>query len=65
MTVVGVRKNDGELARVIDQALLDMRADGELEGILRKQNLWDERQRKLISFREARQQLASAGVAAE
>jgi polar amino acid transport system substrate-binding protein len=42
--VIGIRKHDDELKRAIDKALADMRADGELERILRKANLWDHRQ---------------------
>jgi polar amino acid transport system substrate-binding protein len=43
--VLGFRKNDAPLKRAIDDALAAMRADGELEKILRKANLWDDRQR--------------------
>jgi polar amino acid transport system substrate-binding protein len=42
--VVGIRKADPELKDAIDAALAAMRADGELERILRKANLWDARQ---------------------
>jgi len=42
--VVGMRKDDKELKEAIDGALAAMRADGELERILRKANLWDARQ---------------------
>lgn len=42
--VIGVRKADPELKQAIDAALAAMRADGELERILRKANLWDARQ---------------------
>jgi polar amino acid transport system substrate-binding protein len=42
--VVGMRKGDDNLAQAIDGALADMRKDGELEQILRKSNLWDDRQ---------------------
>jgi polar amino acid transport system substrate-binding protein len=42
--VIGIRKGDVSLKRAIDQALADMRADGELQRILTKANLWDERQ---------------------
>jgi polar amino acid transport system substrate-binding protein len=42
--VIGIRKNDPELKAAIDDALAGMRKDGELEGILRKANLWDARQ---------------------
>jgi polar amino acid transport system substrate-binding protein len=42
--VVGVRKADPELKAAIDGALAAMRADGELERILRKAKLWDARQ---------------------
>ena len=42
--VVGLRKGDAALKAAIDKALADMRADGELERILRKQRLWDDRQ---------------------
>jgi polar amino acid transport system substrate-binding protein len=41
---IGVRKVDSELKQAIDAALAAMRADGELEQILRKAKLWDARQ---------------------
>jgi polar amino acid transport system substrate-binding protein len=42
--VIGIRKHDPELKKAIDAALAAMRADGELEQILRKARLWDARQ---------------------
>jgi polar amino acid transport system substrate-binding protein len=42
--VIGVRKADPDLKQAIDGALAAMRADGELERILRKAGLWDARQ---------------------
>ena len=42
--VIGIRKHDDELKTAIDGALAGMRADGTLERILRKANLWDARQ---------------------
>jgi polar amino acid transport system substrate-binding protein len=42
--VVGIRKADPELKQAIDGALAAMRADGELERILRKARIWDARQ---------------------
>src|SRR5690606_35695658 len=42
--VIGLRKGDAELKAAIDGALAAMRADGELERILRKAKLWDVRQ---------------------
>jgi polar amino acid transport system substrate-binding protein len=42
--VIGIRKSDPELKQAIDGALAAMRADGELERILRKAGLWDARQ---------------------
>ena len=42
--VIGIRKTDPELAKAIDEALAAMRADGELERILRKDHLWDAHQ---------------------
>jgi len=42
--VIGIRKADRALKQAIDGALAAMRADGELERILRKANLWDARQ---------------------
>ena len=42
--VIGVRKADPELEQAIDAALAAIRADGELEQILRKARLWDARQ---------------------
>jgi polar amino acid transport system substrate-binding protein len=44
--VLGMRKGDRELKLAIDGALADMRKDGELEKILRKANLWDDRQKE-------------------
>src|SRR5580704_4165176 len=48
--VVGMRKGDDDLAQAIDGALADMRADGELERILRKSSLWDDRQKIATSL---------------
>ncbi len=42
--VIGIRKGDDDLKAAIDGALAGMRADGTLERILRKANLWDPRQ---------------------
>jgi len=42
--VIGMRKGDTELKAAIDAALVAMRKDGELEQILRKAKLWDDRQ---------------------
>ena len=42
--VAGMRKGDTDLKAAIDGALAAMRADGELERILRKAKLWDTRQ---------------------
>jgi polar amino acid transport system substrate-binding protein len=42
--VIGIRKADPELKQALDGALAAMRADGELERILRKAGLWDHRQ---------------------
>ncbi|NVB83168.1 MAG: ABC transporter permease subunit [Kofleriaceae bacterium] len=42
--VIGIRKGDDDLKAAIDGALAGMRADGTLERILRKANLWDARQ---------------------
>ena len=42
--VIGIRKVDPDLKQAIDGALAAMRADGELEQILRKAGLWDKRQ---------------------
>jgi polar amino acid transport system substrate-binding protein len=46
--VIGMRKHDTELARAIDGALSAMKADGELEKILRKSSLWDDRQHEAV-----------------
>jgi len=43
--VLGIRKADPELKQAIDAVLAAMRSDGELERILRKAQLWDDRQR--------------------
>ncbi len=42
--VIGIRRSEPELARAIDGALGAVIADGDLERILRKWNLWDARQ---------------------
>ncbi len=42
--VAGFRKSDRALAAAVDEALAAMQRDGELEQILRKAGLWDERQ---------------------
>ncbi|HEU0035636.1 MAG TPA: ABC transporter substrate-binding protein/permease [Kofleriaceae bacterium] len=42
--VIGMRKADRELKTAIDGALAAMRKDGELEQILRRWKLWDDRQ---------------------
>ena len=41
---IGMRKGDRELKTAIDAALAAMRKDGELERVLRKWSLWDDRQ---------------------
>lgn len=41
---IGIRQSDRELKAAIDQALAAMRGDGELERILRRWKLWDDRQ---------------------
>lgn len=46
--VIGIRKQDPELKRAIDDALAAMIADGELERILRKAGLWDHRQTEAV-----------------
>ena len=52
--VIGMRKGDAELAAAIDKALADMRADGELQRILEKAHLWDDRQHTATSIGKAR-----------
>ncbi len=42
--VIGMRKGDDALKAELDRALAAMRADGELERILRAWKLWDDRQ---------------------
>jgi polar amino acid transport system substrate-binding protein len=46
--VIGMRKGDAELKAAVDKALADMRSDGELERILTKHELWDDRQSNVI-----------------
>jgi polar amino acid transport system substrate-binding protein len=41
---IGVRKDEPDLAEAIDQALASMRQTGELEAVLRRAGLWNERQ---------------------
>jgi polar amino acid transport system substrate-binding protein len=47
--VVAMRKRDKALGEAIDGALAAMRADGELERILRKANIWDSRQHEQLA----------------
>ncbi len=61
--VAGIRRSDPELKVAIDQALAGMRADGELERILRKAKLWDDRQ-STTSMTAAAQVVASGTAAA-
>jgi len=51
--VVGMRKGDAPLQAAIDRVLADMRADGELERILRKAGIWDDRQQTATSLGKA------------
>jgi polar amino acid transport system substrate-binding protein len=44
--VIGIRKADPELKQAIDGVLAAMRRDGELERILARYHLWDDRQRE-------------------
>ncbi|HEX7843615.1 MAG TPA: ABC transporter substrate-binding protein/permease [Kofleriaceae bacterium] len=44
--VIGIRKADPELKQAIDGVLAAMRRDGELERILTRYHLWDDRQRE-------------------
>jgi polar amino acid transport system substrate-binding protein len=62
--VIGMRKGDTALARAIDDALAAMRHDGELEAILRKSKLWDERQHDAppVSAIETRNRVFDAGL---
>ncbi|MBP9086417.1 MAG: ABC transporter permease subunit, partial [Kofleriaceae bacterium] len=60
--VAGIRPNDPELKAAIDQALASMRQDGELERILRKAKLWDDRQHEASVMAAAR--VVASGTAA-
>jgi polar amino acid transport system substrate-binding protein len=60
---VGMRKGDRALKQAIDQALAAMRADGELERILRKEHLWDARQTEVQSLGGAAMPARSFDVA--
>ncbi|MEO8874105.1 MAG: ABC transporter substrate-binding protein/permease [Polyangiaceae bacterium] len=44
---IGIPLDETELKAAIDDALAKMRSDGELEAILRRANLWNERQTQL------------------
>ncbi len=44
---IGIPQGDGELKAAIDTALDELRTSGELEKILRKANLWNDRQKEL------------------
>jgi polar amino acid transport system substrate-binding protein len=48
---IGVRKQDTELLAIVNQALLDLAAEGKLERIYRKYGLWDQRQECLKDYR--------------
>ena len=48
---IGVRKQDGTLLAALNQAIQELAADGTLERIYRKYNVWDERQAGLKDFR--------------
>jgi polar amino acid transport system substrate-binding protein len=48
---IGVRKQDKTLLAALNQAIQDLAADGTLEKIYRKYNVWDERQTGLKDFR--------------
>ena len=43
--VIGMRKNDDDLKVAIDAALSEMRKSGEMQAILEKHKLWDDRQK--------------------
>jgi len=51
--VIGMRKGDTALATAINGALADMRKDGELEQILDRAHLWDDRQEAATSLGKA------------
>ncbi|MFT3694730.1 MAG: ABC transporter substrate-binding protein/permease [Kofleriaceae bacterium] len=51
--VVGIRKGDASLQAAINKALADMRKDGELQAILEKAKLWDDRQNTATSIGKA------------
>jgi polar amino acid transport system substrate-binding protein len=63
--VIGIRRGDDDLKRAIDDALADMRADGELEQILRKWKIWDDRQRDAppVASTETRGRVFDGGMA--
>lgn len=49
---IGARKGDGPLLLALNQALQALLADGTLQRIYRKYNLWDARQAQLADYRE-------------
>jgi polar amino acid transport system substrate-binding protein len=51
--VIGMRRGDDALADAINGALRDMRKDGELQRILEKAKIWDERQTTVASLGRA------------
>jgi len=51
--VVGLRRGDDALQAALDRALDDMKADGELQRILEKWHLWDQRQGEPIPLATA------------
>ena len=51
--VIGMRRGDDALAEAINGALRDMRKDGELQRILEKAKIWDDRQTTVASLGRA------------
>ena len=49
---IGVRKTDGKLLEALNNAIEALLADGTLQRIYSKYQLWDERQAKLASYHE-------------
>ncbi len=49
---IGVRKQDPALLAALNQALVELQADGTLEKIYARFNLWDANQAKLAEYRE-------------
>lgn len=49
---IGIRKDNPELLKRINKALGELMAEGEIEKICRKWDLWNDKQKELLDFKE-------------